>query len=527
MGRWTVANHSIPRPMIHSYTSFRTLARQSAPAINPLAGKPRRRLNLVFIMGKDKKGSGNQFYKAAHIYFEKKITHDALIDDDNYRTLASVFEYLRTLNPREVALGNLYLVSHANENGTLSFPLTSSAADEKAGAIDYPRIRDSVQKEPELFQLPKGLIDQRSAIHIKGCNIGRSTAMLNTLDQAFGGQSSVTAPTHKQYYEYDYKRSGKKIEITDTFEALKVYYLEFPGRVALPRAKQLAKFIEKYPILSAKKWNTLLPKSGATRSVITPFKNPVPYEAEKGDEQLALKELKRINDPALTRPEIYVWRIVSKKAKKNGRVVFWAVAEKTNFTIDRIIVDELGKRLEPDEGNRTFFGTSDYAPPETKPTVTVKPETMRTQDILTRIDSLKQQLSQLASDDDEYRRDLQADQSALKVELPRRAFAVAVKVVKTEDWLGADEVYVKVQRAGTLVKTKEANLNDGQSYTFTLPVQPFLPMTTPLEVRVFDADWPDRDDLIVHMEWRPPFDMTANRESLDKADYRVQVYFPK
>jgi hypothetical protein len=454
------------------------------------------------------------------------VQHDELIDDNSHRTLASVFEYLRTLNPRQVAIGNLYLVAHANENGTLSFPLTDSGADERLGAIDYPRIRDAVQKEPDLFQLPKGLIDSRTAIHIKGCNIGRSTAMLDELDKAFSGKSTVTAPTHKQYYEYEFERRGRRTIITDTFEALKVYYLEYPGRVKLTRAQQLSAFREKYPFLSQRRWNKLLPRKGASRNVITAFKNPVPYEAERGDEELAIAELQRINESRLTRPEMYRWRILSKKRKRRGRVVFFVVAEKTNYTIDKILADEEGKRLEPEESNRDFFGASEYAPPEAPPTVSVKPETIPSGQIIERIGLLARQISRLASDDDEQRQDLMADKQALESELRRRNFKIAVEVIKTEDWLGADEVYLRVQGPSKIITTPEVDLNDGQSHSFTLPVEPFLPMTSPLDVQVFDADWPDRDDLIVHMQWRPPFGPTANQKSFDEANYQVQVYFP-
>ena len=112
-------------------------------------------------------------------------------------------------------------------------------------------------------------------------------------------------------------------------------------------------------------------------------------------------------------------------------------------------------------------------------------------------------------------------------ELGRRQLAVDIKVVKTEDWLGADEVYVKASHGGASITTKTRKLNDGQEHTYTLPLMSFLPLTTPIHLEVYDEDWPDRDDLIVRMDWRPPFDPLQNSESLDEADYRVQVRFER
>jgi hypothetical protein len=107
---------------------------------------------------------------------------------------------------------------------------------------------------------------------------------------------------------------------------------------------------------------------------------------------------------------------------------------------------------------------------------------MPTSEILERIDTLSTQIAQLASDDDEHRRDLTADKQALETEMPKRQIEVAVKVIRTEDWLGADEVYVRVTKSPMTITTKEVNLNNGQDHTFAFPVQPFLPMSEPLVV---------------------------------------------
>ncbi|MBK8048268.1 MAG: hypothetical protein IPK16_14795 [Anaerolineales bacterium] len=176
--------------------SGRRIQRTPTPAKPQAPGK-----DIVFIMGKDK-NKKNPFYKEAVKFFKVAQPQATLVNDDDYRSLESVFDYLRA-NPERVA--NLYLVSHANEDGTLSFPLHTGDKERKT---TFGALSTALKDSPELFNLPKGIIDAGTTIHIKGCNIGRSTRMLDALDQAFGGQGKVTAPTHKQVYGTKYSGKG-------------------------------------------------------------------------------------------------------------------------------------------------------------------------------------------------------------------------------------------------------------------------------------------------------------------------------
>jgi hypothetical protein len=97
---------------------------------------------------------------------------------------------------------------------------------------------------------------------IKGCNIGRSKLMLNELDKAFGGDTTVTAPTHAQEY-----RTGPLAE------NLGDYFWETPGiatgkglthagvggtpnpTAAAETNDQIAKHMKtKYPFVTDKQW---------------------------------------------------------------------------------------------------------------------------------------------------------------------------------------------------------------------------------------------------------------------------------
>jgi hypothetical protein len=88
-------------------------------------------------------------------------------------------------------------------------------------------------------------------------------------------------------------------------------------------------------------------------------------------------------------------------------------------------------------------------------------------------------------------------------------------------------VYVTVSGGGQRYKSPVTDLNDGQSHTFPVPLTSLMPFDKPVKLEVYDEDlgwFFDRDDLIVKMDWGPPFEETTNKESLDEADYRVRAH---
>jgi hypothetical protein len=150
--------------------------------------------DVVFIMGVDRNPRRNPFYREAVKYFKAAMPNATLVNDDRHRSLESVFDHLRD---RGELVANLYLVSHANEDGTLSFKLRQS--DRNADPhVQYGDLTTALSNEAGLFQLPKGVIDRNTRIYVKGCNIGRSTRMLDALDRAFGGEGTVVGPPPQQ-----------------------------------------------------------------------------------------------------------------------------------------------------------------------------------------------------------------------------------------------------------------------------------------------------------------------------------------
>jgi hypothetical protein len=370
-------------------------ATASPPTPAPPATTPAKRHDYIFIMGTDRRGSKNKFYTAAIKYFSTTAPGATMVKDR--RSLAAVFEYLR--DEVKDPIGNLYLVSHASQDGVLSFPLSDGDTDRK---LTYPELRDAIKSHPELFKL-SGQVDAGTTILIKGCNIGRSQRFIDVLDEAFGGLDTVIAPTHKQEYEW----SGKSVS-----QSFTTYFVEEPGSVTLNRSDQEAAFQAKYPELPKKSWDALVKKAKRTVESIPfdedtdlpPAKTAVAYankqggstrvtkligidEVDAGDnvdhvyhfkaagggtvdvtfhvvkDDAAIKNAKTKWNPDLARPGMYRWRVQWRSQLKDGLTFrVRVVGERTEYDIGEKVSDDQGKPLEPKTNDPTYFGTSTYTP---------------------------------------------------------------------------------------------------------------------------------------------------------------------
>ncbi|MCB0160018.1 MAG: DUF4157 domain-containing protein, partial [Caldilineaceae bacterium] len=305
-------------------------------------------IDVVFIMGVDRNPKRNPFYREAAKYFKAKFPDATLVNDAAHRSLESVFDYVRS---RGVRVANLYIVSHANEDGTLSFKLRDGDKD-KDPHVQYGDLVRALRDDAARFNLPQGIIDDATNIYIKGCNIGRSSRMLDELDKAFGGAGKVIAPTHKQVFGS--KRAGKGSPV-EHYEALSTYFIEYKGNQRIAPADQQAAFIEKYPELPEARWKKLVPntkKGGATRQLVAiPFTydygvNVKNAASKRTAQEQALAEAAAWGQENIARTDIFEWRVKSTKLSANGWLVT-VVAEKTNYIVDKILVDAAGKRLAP------------------------------------------------------------------------------------------------------------------------------------------------------------------------------------
>jgi hypothetical protein len=442
-----------------------------------------------------------------------------------------VFDYLRGKGER---VANLYLVSHANEDGTLSFKLR--AGDKSTDPhVQYGDLSRALADDAALFNLPKGVIDPSTRIYIKGCNIGRSTRMLDALDRAFGGAGTVVAPTHKQVFGTKPVGQGKGRRI-EHYEALDVYYVEYKGNQQLSPADQQAAFIAKYSELPADQWRKWVPvnkrgKGGATRRLIS-----IPYtfryrvnvkskESKRMAEQEALPEAVAWGEASIGRADMFEWRIASSAPTGYGWLVT-AVGEKTNYVVDRILVDAAGKRLTPPETDPKYFGVSTFGDDARRAAQgAALGGADDTAALMAELAGLVRALADLPEGPE--RDEKLGRRREVEGLLAGRSALVDVNVVKTEDWLGADEVYVAVSGGRDAFQSPVQRLNDGQSGTYAVPMTALMPFDRPITLEVLDEDlgwFFDRDDLIVRMEWRPPFEEASNKESLDEADYRVRAH---
>ena len=148
-------------------------------------------------MGEDQAGNPNQFYAAALGYWRAHLPNATFVTDK--RDLSDVLTYLAGGTG---LIGNVYIVSHANEDGTLSFGLDAADTDHH---LTVNELRAALHPSSGTSALASiaSRVDASTGIHIKGCDIGRTQAMVDLVDEAFGGAGIVDAPTHEQHYSWD------------------------------------------------------------------------------------------------------------------------------------------------------------------------------------------------------------------------------------------------------------------------------------------------------------------------------------
>ncbi|MFI0975415.1 hypothetical protein ACH4SP_00125 [Streptomyces sp. NPDC021093] len=203
--------HSFARVAVTADAGPDSRAQEDLEAERPAQPEPATpRRDFVFIMGKDRAPTARnrtpeQFYTAAeHFYRARRPTATFVTD---LRTLADLLSWV-AVNVKE-PIGNLVIVSHANEDGTLSFALNPGDSDGRTSAAELRAALHPAGGQQPLADV-RGVVDSRTSISIKGCDLGRTQAMVELVDEAFGGAGTVTAPTHEQVYSFRQRRGGAK-----------------------------------------------------------------------------------------------------------------------------------------------------------------------------------------------------------------------------------------------------------------------------------------------------------------------------
>ncbi len=191
--------------------------------------------DYVFIMGKDsaKAKKSNPFYTEAEKYFRVHYPNATMVTSE--RTLEGLLSYIdRNV---EKPIGNLFVVSHGNEDGTLSFGLNDEdlkkdPAHPKSlhgdSHLSPMELKEAMHPASGKSLLPSvgAKIDKRTTIHIRGCDLGQNKEFVNLIDEAFGGKGRVVASTHEQDYGTDPKlaelaraKARKEIEASEPMPA--------------------------------------------------------------------------------------------------------------------------------------------------------------------------------------------------------------------------------------------------------------------------------------------------------------------
>ena len=197
--------HELTHVLQQDLTDNSVLQRQPAPATPPAAvpgaqpapAAPRQ--DFVFIMGEDRADNPNKFYTAALGYYKAHLPNATFVT--SIRNLSDLLDHLiaNTQGP----VGNIYIVSHANEDGTLSFGLDQPNQNKRMGVIELRNALHPTGGGKSALADVSSRIDAQTRIHIKGCDIGRTQQMVELIDEAFGGAGTVTAPTHEQRFSFD------------------------------------------------------------------------------------------------------------------------------------------------------------------------------------------------------------------------------------------------------------------------------------------------------------------------------------
>lgn len=185
------------------------IQRQTRPPSVPTPQPRRQRQDVVYVMG----AQSDRFYSLATRFFRARIPNATFVL--NLRNLSALLTHLTTTFNRP--LGNIFIVSHANEDGTLSFSLDSSDTDNRLSAVELRNELNNAATGISTLSTVGNQVDSRTRIRIKGCDLGRNQQIVELFDRAFNGQGTVTAPTHEQVYSYDSRdaRTGSRQAMTD------------------------------------------------------------------------------------------------------------------------------------------------------------------------------------------------------------------------------------------------------------------------------------------------------------------------
>jgi Domain of unknown function (DUF4157) len=341
-------------------------------------------VDYVFIMGADAPKSNNKFYAHAKQFFKAEFPTATMFED--VRDLEGINQQI---NAENKPVANLYIVSHAHPDGTMQFSLNQ--ADQTPGQVQFSELKEANENQ-SLTQPKPDLVGFWTNVMIRGCNLGRSEAMLEQTKEAFGGEVRVIAPTHEQVYsggkesmggafyeepgisklsddeafkrikakpEYafitDWDAMRKKLKRINTNDAEIVYEGEFPAKgkeMALLKSQQGAKTAANFTFGSSR-------IEGDQTLFTYTSKQPTKF----GDIEIAQDtpptDKEAIEDARnkVARPDAYAYKVRRVQSGVNLKVI--VDIQQTEWVLYHAEMHKQGKGFNPSTGTKPWYADTD------------------------------------------------------------------------------------------------------------------------------------------------------------------------
>lgn len=203
------------------------------------------RESIAFAMGNPEPTSkGNLFYRGGIAYL---LLNPVGQFELHQRSLLEVKQYLENHPPQNgLPWGDIHILSHANEEGWMQAKVVPNGED--ADPITLSHFVESGE-----FVLPDTLLDKQSVLRIRGCAVGRSPEMMQSLSKAFGGKDAqrpiVLAPIHIQAYHFEPRNAHPDGPIPTSAEEYlrELFLLGYPTDQVPSDKERRAQFAAKYP----------------------------------------------------------------------------------------------------------------------------------------------------------------------------------------------------------------------------------------------------------------------------------------
>lgn len=139
---------------------------------------------VTFILGEDQT-SKNQYYESALQYFSTDSIESTPLVVTNCKSLAAVREFLLKNSPTTGAWQHINLIAHGNEWTGLNVPIVPEGERCTQAALQTAMLQKIIKP------LPNQTVNDRTRLHIVGCNVGKDTLLLKTISRAFGGSDTA------------------------------------------------------------------------------------------------------------------------------------------------------------------------------------------------------------------------------------------------------------------------------------------------------------------------------------------------